>query len=193
MYIYSSKIKEVFCVRHHKQASSRAPATSMSVGSPLTSRGVIWSLAPGHMEAGPWIWRWWRQTSLATSPMESGILLVKGWPFCHYSGFCFSSHCCFDRLLFFCLFVHLFFLAWQRCQVEGTSVFTNAAMSPTLTSPSRWWWEDGRCTMASTCSSHASWSPPSLCSSSSCRPTLGKRSRWVWGTAAHTRTDIQAK
>lgn len=73
---YISKKVFLQCFSPH-QASSRAPATLMFAGSPLMSRDVTWSLAPGHTGAGLWTWRWWRRISLATLPMESGILSVR--------------------------------------------------------------------------------------------------------------------
>lgn len=59
------------------QESLWARATWTFAGSPLTSRGVSWSSAPGRMTAGCWTSRWTMLTSQATCPMESGTSLVS--------------------------------------------------------------------------------------------------------------------
>lgn len=68
----------VFSCFYPQQESSRALVTLMCAGSLLMSRNVIWSLAPGRMGVGLWTLKSRRQTSASMSPMESGILSVRG-------------------------------------------------------------------------------------------------------------------
>lgn len=144
------------------QGSSRAPVTLTCAGSPLMSRDVSWNLALGHMEAGPWTWKCWRQISLATLPTESGILLVKV-PSCD------SDISPYTTRLFLTVLL-------QRSLDKEMSASMSAAMSHTLTSPSRWWCADGPSTTASICSFPVFWSPLWLCSSFFCLLTPERRS-----------------